>query len=93
MTEQTTFTREEIVSTIQQVLTDMLIAWSPSDGEFLHLFDDLGLDSLDGYDMVALIEQRFELDAGPEDFARTLTVHTVVEAISEKLAASGRLRA
>jgi acyl carrier protein len=87
---QQRWTRLAVVDRIGLILNDMLIDWTPSDGEQVHLFDDLGLDSLDGYDMVARLEEAFDLAADPDAFARTLSIHSVVAAVCEQLAAAGR---
>jgi acyl carrier protein len=79
------FTRADVVDRIAGILTDMLVDWSPGDGEHLHLFDDLGLDSLDGYEMVVRLEEAFGEAAGADDFARALSIRSVVEVVCTKL--------
>lgn len=69
----------------------MWIEWKPEDGEHRHLFDDLGFDSLDGFDFVVRLEETFELHADEDDFGRTFTVKSVIAAVCRLLEADGRL--
>lgn len=87
-----TFTRLEVAETVSRALDQLGFTWCPEDGEHTHLFDDLGLDSLDGFDMVLTLEEMFDVSSADENFARTFTMRSVIETACEILREDGRFR-
>jgi acyl carrier protein len=86
------FTRQDVVQSVSDAIETLGFAWEPSDGEHLHLFEDIGLDSLDGFDMVVLLEEAFDAPADADTFARTFTIRSVIESACEVLKRDGRLK-
>jgi acyl carrier protein len=86
------FTRQEVVQSVADAIEALGFAWEPSDGEHLHLFEDIGLDSLDGFDMVVLLETAFESPADSDTFARTFTIRSVIESACYVLKKEGRFK-
>jgi acyl carrier protein len=77
---------------VSEELAKLGYDWSSEkDPEHTHLFDDLGLDSLDGFDMVVALEDRFEASGSEENFSRTFTVRAVIETACVILRSAGRL--
>jgi acyl carrier protein len=85
------FTRSEVVDVVSQSLEALGYTWqSGRDDEYVHLFEDLNLDSLDGFDMVLILEEAFDVEGTDENFSRTFTVHSIVETACDLLRAQGR---
>lgn len=87
----TTYTRPEVARIVSNAIKSLGFAWEPEDPEHLHLFEDVGLDSLDGFDMVVMLEEAFESPADEDTFARTFTIRSVIESACEVLEREGRL--
>lgn len=73
--------REELIQVLQevgaQVLSVPLAAVSPT----ASLRDDLGMDSIDMFDVLAMIEQRYGLNVEREHFRNASTIEEVVEVL------------
>jgi acyl carrier protein len=90
MTERS-FTRADVATIVSQSLDAIGYTWrSDQDDEFIHLFDDLNLDSLDGFDMVLVLEEAFEVTGTDENFSRTFTIHSIIETACDLLREQGR---
>lgn len=86
-----TYDRAGVARAVSEALDELGFSWEPGvDGEHLHLFDDLGLDSLDGFDMVLTLEEKFDVSSADENFARTFTMRSVIETACEILRENGR---
>ena len=81
-------TRAEVASAISELLAELGFTWSPGDAESIHVFDDLGFDSFDGYELVTMLEDRFEVPSAPEDFAATFTMRSIIDVVSSKIGAT-----
>lgn len=86
------FTRREVAESVSEAIRCLGFEWSTNDPEHLHLFEDIGLDSLDGFDMVVMLEEAFDAPADQDTFARTFTIRSVIESACETLERSGRLK-
>ncbi len=89
---KSTFTRGEVADGVSETLTELGYIWRAGvDPEYVHLFDDLGLDSLDGFDMVLALEERFDASGSEANFSRTFTMRAVIETACAILRSEGRL--
>jgi acyl carrier protein len=91
MNEKKSYNREDVALAISQALAILKFQWEPgTDPEHTHLFDDLGLDSLDGFDLVMILEEEFATDGREQDFSRTFTIRSVIETVCRLLEDDGR---
>ena len=92
MNEKKSYNRKGVALVLSQSLALLKFQWKPeTDPEHTHLFDDLGLDSLDGFDLVMILEEEFGTDGSEQDFSRTFTVRAVIETVCHLLENDGRL--
>lgn len=85
------FTRAEIAEIVSQSLDSLGYTWRHGqDDEYTHLFDDLYLDSLDGFDMVLILEEAFDVEGADENFSRTFTIYSIIETTCDLLRTQGR---
>lgn len=91
MNEKKSYTRNDVALVLSRALASLKFSWEPgSNPEHVHLFDDLGLDSLDGFDLVMILEEEFDTDGREQDFSRTFTVRSVIETVCRLLEDGGR---
>jgi acyl carrier protein len=87
-----TFSRDKVAVVVGEALGRLGYTWQPGrDPEYTHLFDDLNLDSLDGFDMVLCLEEAFDVEGTDENFSRTFTIRSIIETACDLLRAQGRL--
>ena len=83
-------TREELISTLRevgaQVLSIPIDKVTPSSS----LRDDLGMDSIDMFDVLALVEKRFSINIEREHFRDVRCIADVVEVLLSKYASELR---
>lgn len=70
--------KEEIASRFRSVLVDQLGVPESQCVESADLVGDLGMDSLDGVEVVMAVEQEFGIDIPDEDADRIVTVGTAI---------------
>lgn len=91
MNENKSYTRQDVALVLSRALASLKFNWEPgSNPEHVHLFDDLGLDSLDGFDLVMILEEEFDTDGSEKDFSRTFTIRSVIEMVCRLLEDGGR---
>ena len=78
--------RQDIAATVADLLTQLDLRWDTSMPESAHLFDDLGMDSFDAYEMIEMVELEFNLDAPDDEFAGVFTVADLIEVVVTSLA-------
>jgi acyl carrier protein len=85
------YTRHAVAVIVSETLLIVGLEWVPGrDAEHVHLFDDLGIDSLDGYDVAFMLEQKLGSASEEQNFASTFTIRSVIESACELLKRSGR---
>jgi len=70
--------KEEIASRFRSVLVDQLGVPASQCVESADLVGDLGMDSLDGVEVVMAVEQEFRIDIPDEDADRIFTVGAAI---------------
>lgn len=61
-------------------LAELGVSWDPAGGD-QHLFRDLGLDSLAGYELIAMLEDDFDLEFPDGTFDQVFTTSELVAAV------------
>lgn len=85
------YTRHDVAVLVSETLLVVGLEWIPGrDAEHVHLFDDLGIDSLDGYDVAFMLEQKLGSASEEQNFASTFTIRSVIESACELLKRNGR---
>ena len=80
------FDSDDIFSHVRKILARMVKLKESSVTIESHLRDDLGVDSVDIWDIVAKMEEEFSIDVEEEDIRRGLsTVQDVVNLVKDKL--------
>jgi acyl carrier protein len=77
--------RALVAGVVARLLGELGYDWDRGD-EAAHLFDDLGFDSFDGYELVAMVEFEFDLEL---DDAEVDTVFTVGDLVDRIVGATG----
>lgn len=80
-------TRSQIVRIVADLLDEIGLLWDPSDSEDLHLFDELGMDSYNAYEMIAMLEMTFDLEILDGDFDDVWTVRGIVDRVAARVGA------
>lgn len=83
--------RSDVAMILSQEMAEMNFHWTPGEPEHLHLFEDIGLDSLDGFELALALRHRFSVVQERIYFARTFTIRSVIEAACDVLRARGEL--
>jgi len=83
--------RADVAVALSQEMAEMNFHWTPGEPEHLHLFEDIGLDSLDGFELALAMRQRFSVVEERAYFARTFTIRSVIEAACDVLRTRGEL--
>ncbi len=83
-------TREELIATLQEVGAQVLGIPIEKVTPSASLRDDLGMDSIDMFDVLALVEQRFSVNIEREHFSDVRCIADVVEVLLSKYAAEMR---
>lgn len=85
------YTRTDVAVLVSETLLVVGLEWVPGrDAEHMHLFDDLGIDSLDGYDVAFMLEQKLGSASEEQNFASTFTIRSVIESACDLLKRNGR---
>ena len=85
------YTRHGVAVLVAETLLVVGLEWVPGrDAEHVHLFDDLGIDSLDGYDVAFMLEQKLGSASEEQNFASTFTIRSVIESACDLLKRNGR---
>ena len=85
------YTRYGVAVLVAETLLVVGLEWVPGrDAEHVHLFDDLGIDSLDGYDVAFMLEQKLGSASEEQNFASTFTIRSVIESACDLLKRNGR---
>lgn len=80
----------QVLDALEAQLSEMYVSWDRND-MYAHLFDDLGFDSLDGFEFADAIFWIFELDESDEEsFGFTFTMKAVADQIRNALDEQGR---
>ncbi|MBB3169258.1 acyl carrier protein [Simiduia aestuariiviva] len=74
-------TREEIFTTIQNIMVDMFELDAAEVTLEAHLYDDLDIDSIDAVDMVVELKNLTGKKIKPDDFKAVRTVSDVVDVV------------
>lgn len=101
MTIETPDQNAEIAVVVADLLDQLGLTWDPATSGDVHLFDELGMDSFDAYEMIAMLQIAFDLEsddvAGDVDvdeaegtFDHVFTVSQIISTVAERIAASGR---
>ena len=53
-----------------------------------HLYNDLGADSVIGFEIIAKLQKKYQIIIGAEDVSKLMSVSSIAEYISEKTSAS-----
>ena len=78
-------TREEIVKITNNILVDEIEIDAEKINDNALLKDDLGIESLDFVDIVALVESRFGFKIKPEEMKDVRTLSQVYDYIASKV--------
>jgi acyl carrier protein len=81
-------TREKIEAEVRDLLTERFAVPGDRITPDAHLFDDLGLDSVDLMSAVAILEERHDLSVSDGDLERMLVVSGVVDRFTALLDAA-----
>lgn len=84
MGKRTTLTTEEIIETVNRVVLEEFEAEGEL-GPQTHLRDDLGMDSLDGVDLVVALEVAFGFRIAEEEARGIRTLGDVYERIQRRV--------
>jgi len=74
-------TKEEILSALQTILSDLFEVDKASIVEDAKLYEDLDLDSIDAIDMIVQLQKMIGKTVKPEDFRSVRTVKDVVDVV------------
>lgn len=74
-------TRDEILSTIQNIMVEMFELDAADVTPEAHLYDDLDIDSIDAVDMVVELKNLTGKKIKPDDFKSVRTVSDVVDVV------------
>ena len=85
MSEQATYTSDEILTMVNRVMIDEFEAERDQLNEQAHLRDDLGMDSLDGVDLVVALEMAFGFRIPEQDARGIRTLGDVYDRIRENV--------
>ena len=78
--------RPELWPKVQAILADNLITVNRSEiTPTAHLFDDLGMDSMESIEVVMAIEEEFGVEIPDEDAENLKTVPELLQYLEEKL--------
>lgn len=77
-------TRDEVLSLVRDHLAEELEVEAASIGEGTRFKDDLDADSLDLYELVMELEDRYGISVSEQDAARIETVGDVVSFVVER---------
>jgi acyl carrier protein len=80
--------REEVYSTLKEVLIDKLKVDEAGIKEEANLFEDLGLDSIDLMTVVMAVEERFNIEVSDEELENVATLGEAVDLLSQKVTAN-----
>ena len=80
-----THTRKEIEDELTELLTSRFSVPAASITPRAHLFDDLGLDSVDLLSAVAIIEERHDLTLGDDELPQLLVFDGLVDHLTKLL--------
>ena len=83
-------TREELITALREVGAKVLSVPVEKITPAASLRDDLGMDSIDMFDVLALIEQRYSVNIERDHFREVRTISDVVEVLLTKY--EGELR-
>ena len=78
-------TIEEIFQKVRQFLAKKLKLKEEQIEKDSSLVDDVGVDSVDFWEIVAKVEQEFEIDIKDEDVKGVITVGDVVKILKQKI--------
>ncbi|SER47903.1 acyl carrier protein [Streptomyces sp. yr375] len=78
-------TREKIESDVRDLLTERFAVPADRITPDAHLFDDLGLDSVDLMSAVAILEERYDLSVSDGDLQDMLVINGVVDRFTSLL--------
>ncbi len=76
-------TKEEILSELQTILSDLFEVDKASIVEDAKLYEDLDLDSIDAIDMIVQLQKMIGKTVKPEDFRSVRTVKDVVDVVHQ----------
>ncbi|VAW58512.1 Acyl carrier protein (ACP2) [hydrothermal vent metagenome] len=76
-------TKEEILSELQTILSDLFEVDKASIVEDAKLYEDLDLDSIDAIDMIVQLQKMIGKTVKPEDFRSVRTVSDVVDVVHQ----------
>jgi acyl carrier protein len=77
--------REDILSTLQQVMVELFEVDAEKVTLDAHLYDDLDIDSIDAVDLVVKIRELTGRTLKPEDFKNVRTISDVIDAVEALL--------
>jgi acyl carrier protein len=83
-------TREELIAALREVGAQVLSVPVERITLAASLREDLGMDSIDMFDVLALIEQRFSVNIERDHFREVRTISDVVEVLLTKYEAELR---
>ena len=81
-------TTEEIFQKIRQILAEKLKMKEEQISKDSHLVDDIGVDSVDFWEIIAKVEQEFEIDVADDEVKGVNTVQDIVDVLKDKLEVS-----
>lgn len=77
----------EVYSALKDTLVDKLKVDEGTITEDAHLFEDLGLDSIDLMTVVMAVEERFNIEVSDEELEDVTTLKQAAEILSTKVGA------
>ncbi len=69
---------DDISNRVKAIIGEQLGLAGPAIADDIHFVDDLGIDSLDGIELVIALESHFDLDISDDDCARFASVMDVI---------------
>lgn len=79
--------RGEVYSALKDTLVDKLKVDEGTITEDAHLFEDLGLDSIDLMTVVMAVEERFNIEVSDEELEDVTTLKQAADILSTKVGA------
>jgi acyl carrier protein len=81
-------TRDEVAKEFEQLLVEQFSVPREAITPDAHVFDDLGLDSIDLLSAVAVVESQHRIAIPNEDLPQMLVVGACIDKLTERITAS-----